>query len=300
MDLLCETCIRPKRPYDFELSSSIFSRLGTGVHTAFQGGRLYKCYEEDGSPLLLEVESSGDLLAARLWGSGSVTPPDAVASWITSAELDLAPFYKMADGIMAPIVKKLYGLKPPRTRTVFEALIIAFIEQQIGLRVAHVLQDRLVRRYGTPVSYGGMTFYAFPSPETLAALGPQDIREVGLSSNKAMAIVELAYKVSKGGLNLEALKSMDVGRARESLLDLRGVGEWTADYALVRGAGKLSVAPYDDLGLRDAVGQFHLGGRRATRREAEQALSRFPGYAGLAAYYLLLAKHSTADRTLPR
>ncbi len=300
MDLLYEASIRPKLPYDFELSSALFARLGRGTHTAFQGGRLYKCYEENGSPFLLEVAGSGDLLAARLWGRGNATPPGATAAWITSSELDLAPFYEMADVTMAQIIKRLYGLKPPRTRTIFEALIIAFIEQQIGLRVAHALQDRLVRRYGIRISYEGMTFYTFPSPETLAALEPQDIREVGLSSNKARAIVELAEKVSREGLDLEALKSMNIEKARESLLELRGVGEWTADYVLVRGAGELSVAPYDDLGLRDAVGQFHHGGRRATPHEAEQALSKFAGYAGLAAYYLLLAKHSTADRELPR
>ena len=71
---------------------------------------------------------------------------------------------------------------------------------------------------------------------------------------------------------------------------------WTADYVLTRGLGRVDMVPYDDLGIRDAVGIFYKGGERATSEEAKSFLSRFGSYAGLAAYYLIFARFLRAKK----
>jgi DNA-3-methyladenine glycosylase II len=288
-NLLSEETLEPAPPYDFTLSCSIFSRFGRGPHTSFFGGTFYKCFEEAGSPLLLTVFPSHGRLKARLFGSVSKRKPSPIASWLLSLDLDLRPFYERADEAMSRLTKELNGLKPPRTRTVYEALVIAITEQQIGLRVAQALQNRLVERYGTKVKYEGATFFTFPAPERLFALDQHDLRGVGLSKNKSRFIVDISKEVAAGRLDLESLKSMSTAKAREALLSIRGVGRWTADYVLIRGLGRVEMVPYDDLGIRDAVGIFYKGGGRATSEEAEAFLSKFGSYAGLAAYYLIFA-----------
>jgi len=164
MDLLIEEALAPIPPYNFPLSCSIFSRFGRGPHTSFFGNTFYKCFEEGGNPLLLTVSESVGRLRARLFGSGSKTKSGPIAAWLLSLDLDLRPFYEKADRVMSRLTKELHGLKPPRTRTVFEALVIAITEQQIGLRVAQTFQNRLVERYGAKVDHKGGALLHVPRP----------------------------------------------------------------------------------------------------------------------------------------
>lgn len=220
-------------------------------------------------------------------------PPEDVARWLLSADLDLCPFYSKVNSTISKLVMKLYGLKPPRTRTLFEALVLAIIEQQIGLNVAITFQNRLVKRYGVPVQYKGekdMTFFTFPTPESLSEAKLDDLRSFGLSRNKAIFLTELSKKVVSGELDLESMRSIKTNKVREVLMSIKGIGPWTADYALIRGLGRVELAPYDDLGIRDAIGLYYKNGERVTSSEAETILSEFGEYAGLAAYYLIFAR----------
>jgi DNA-3-methyladenine glycosylase II len=306
---------RPLQPFDFGLSCSIYTRFEEWSHTAFLDGVLYKCFEEEGTPYLLEVSEQVGQIDARLFrqdsepSSGSGSPqvlsrnsetrePSSdtsacdLAAWVLSSDLDLGPLYEVEDPTFAPLAERFCGLKPPRTATVFEALVIAIIEQQIGLQVANVLQNRLVVRLGPAVKFADLEFHAFPSPERLACLEPQDLRDLGLSMNKSRFILGIAEGALSGELDLESLKKSATEEAREVLVSIKGVGRWTADYVLVRGLGRFEAVPYDDLGIRDAVGLFYKGGERATAREVEEILSRFGELAGVAAYYLLFSRFS--------
>jgi DNA-3-methyladenine glycosylase II len=244
----------------------------------------------------LEVSEQEGKITARLFRedseSSSASAATGLASWILSSDLDLRPLYQVDDPVFAPLAERFWGLKPPRTATVFEALVIAIIEQQIGLQVANVLQNRLVMRLGPAVKFEELDFFAFPSPERLAGLEPQDLRDLGLSMNKSRFILGIADRVVSGDLDPESLKKMATEEAREVLVSMKGVGRWTADYVLVRGLGRFEAVPIDDLGIRDAVGIFYKEGERATAQEAEEVLSRFGDLAGVAAYYLLSARFS--------
>jgi DNA-3-methyladenine glycosylase II len=305
--------VEPIRPFDFGKSSGIYARFEEWTHTAFLDGVLYKGFEEDGVAHLLEVSEEDGQIKARLFrfapettiGSGSALglssssgtrePSSAsaandLASWILSSDLDLRPLYEATDPTFAPLAGRLWGLKPLRTATVFEALVIAIIEQQIGLQVAAILQNRLVSRLGPAVKFKGIEFRAFPSPERFARLDPQDLRDLGLSMNKSRFILGIAEATVSKDPDLESLKKMKTEEAREILLSMKGVGRWTADYVLLRGLGRLESVPIDDLGIRDAVGLLYKAGERATAREAEEILSRFGELAGVAAYYHLFAR----------
>ena len=277
----------PAQPFDFNLSCGIYARTGVYTHTAYLDGVLYKCLELDGEPSLITVERGKVGLRAKLYGKGTRGQLESIASWITSSDLDINPFYAEAEGVMKPIIKRLHGLKPPRTATVYEALVIAYTEQQISLRVAMVFQTRIVERYGQLRRHGDLVFYSFPSPAVLAAADKEDLRGLGLSRNKADFITNLSKRVESGELELEPLKEMPTREVRVVLQSIRGVGEWTSDYVLVRGLGRAEMVPYDDLGTQDSVGLYYKGGVRATRREVEEVLGKFGVYAGLANYYLI-------------
>lgn len=216
---------------------------------------------------MITVVGRPKTILARLYGSNNKSYLRKTAGWITAADLDLLPFYRSVDVTLKPLIRHLRGLKPPRTATAHEALIIAFTEQQITTRLARTFQNRMVLKYGKPFQLGELKFHTFPSPHSLASASKEDLKHLGLSRNKADFIVEASRSVASGELDLEALKGRPTTEAREVLLSIKGVGEWTADYVLSRGLGRPEMVPYYDLGARDTIGLFTLaGGGRSLRR----------------------------------
>lgn len=290
--------LKPILPFDFPLSSTIYIHSGTYTHTAYLDGILYKCLEVDGKPRLITIRGEGGVLKAQLYGLGGREWLEETANWIISSDLDLKPFYSNQDPVMERLIRRLHGLKPPRTASIYEALIIAYTEQQISLRVAMTFQRRIVERYGKRLQHGEFTFHSFPTPETLASADVNELCSLGLSQNKANFITELSRRVSSGEMDIESLKTWSTFKARKALQSIRGVGEWTSDYVLVRGLGRNEMVPYDDLGTQDSVGLYYKCGARATRGEVKEILGRFGTYAGLANYYLIYGRFFGVDPIL--
>ena len=69
---------------------------------------------------------------------------------------------------MTQIAQQLYGLKNPTTPTVFEALVDSIVEQQISIKVAHALEERIIKKFGEALTLDGETYYAYPTPQNIA------------------------------------------------------------------------------------------------------------------------------------
>ena len=281
--------LKPTLPFDFDLSSRINRLDKDYTHSVYFENTLYKCLEIEEKSSLISIKEKDNILKANLYGT-NLARLEKTANWILSADLDLTPFYSTKDKVMTSLLETLYGLKPPRTASIYEALVIAITEQQISLKVALILQSRLVKRYGSEYKFGPQTYYSFPTPKRLASAEIADLRQLGLSRNKATFITDISRDLASGALDLESLKNDPTEKARENLLALRGVGPWTANYVLIRGFGKTDMVPYDDLGIRDSVGLFYNDGDRVSSEEAEEILSRFGKYEGIASYYLIYAR----------
>lgn len=210
-----------------------------------------------------------------------------VASEVLGTKVDLLPFYAKASRHrkLAPVVKALWGLRPLRPASLFEMLITAITEQQISMRIALLMRERIAARFGERV---GDTL-VFPDEEILSKASRQSLLRCGLSRSKAEYVLGLSKMVSSGRLDLEGLKRMSDDEAYAVLTQIRGVGPWTADYLLVRGLGRADRVPVDDLGVRSVVGRYLGSGERIEdSREVAPLLRPFAPYRGLAAYYLLV------------
>jgi DNA-3-methyladenine glycosylase II len=218
---------------------------------------------------------------------------EALAEWITLAELDLSHFYALCDGHprLGPVTRLLHGLKHFRPASLFEMAVIAITEQRISLTAAYRIRERLVRRFGQEV--GGL--WVFPDPERLSSENPSELTSCGLSGRKAEYVSELARSVEDGSLDLDSMKAMGDDEARAFIMARRGFGRWSADYILVRGLGRADVVPADDLGVRTVPGRALGAGSRLTAAEVDRALLPFRPYRGLATFYLLAHARLSRD-----
>jgi DNA-3-methyladenine glycosylase II len=207
--------------------------------------------------------------------------------------LDLKPFYKHVkrDAVMLRLTRRLWGLKSPTTATVFEALVDSIVEQQISLNVAHVLQNRIIRRFGDALRVGGEAYYAYPTPKRLASTAVEQLRNCGLTQKKAEHIKNLSKLIENGQLDLEKFKAYkDTSTIVEELDQIKGIGVWTAELTIVRSMQKFDVLPADDIALKRVIAHCYCHGRKITGHEVRRIAEKWGSWRGLAAYYLEVAE----------
>jgi DNA-3-methyladenine glycosylase II len=268
-------------------------------------GRVYRrvLASRDG-PLSVEVIQIAppDRAELKITASGAGVGPSvepqlsAILRDMLGLGIDLHDFYRVAatDGGLWALADRLRGLKPPRFPALFETLVNAIACQQITLTLGIRLLNRLAERYGLAASEDDGQAHAFPRPCDLAAADPDALRSLGFSQQKARAIVELAQLITTGGLDLDALASLDDATAVNRLRELRGVGRWTAEYALLRGLGRLEVFPGDDVGARNGLRRWLGLPGALDYAGVQRAVAPWRSYAGLI-YLHLLVNHLAAD-----
>jgi DNA-3-methyladenine glycosylase II len=244
---------------------------------------------------LLEARVSGALLT-----SGVKSAVTEALGRLLGLKVNLSGFYSLAaaDHRLGPLAERFRGLKPPRFPTVFEALVNGIACQQVTLTLGIRLLNRLAEHYGA-VSVGGH-LYAFPQPSSLAGLEPEGLRRLMFSRQKARALIELSNAVAEGELNLEGLALLDDEAGVARLLQLWGVGRWTAEYALLRGLGRLNVFPGDDVGARNNLRRWLRLKKALDYEGVRQTLIRWEPYAGLIYFHLLLDSLAESGMIMPR
>ena len=262
-------------PYDFALATERFRALGPDLANLWLQGKLYR------------VVAGREVSIEPAPGGVRVEPWDArierAARVLLGLDLDLAGFYAFAeaeDPVLARLARRLRGFRPPLAPDPLEALVTSITAQQISLRAALAIRNRLVQRLGERVGRA----WAFPRRERLAQAQVEELVAVGLSRRKAESILGLA----RSSLDLDQLRLLSDEEARARLMVVPGVGEWTADWFLARHLGRPGAWPAGDLGLRKAVSLLYRGGASVTSEEVRAMGERLSPFQNLSAHYLLL------------
>ena len=277
--------IIPVAPFRLDFTAWALRRRSQNKIDRWDGATYRRVLPFDDVPIEVAVRQSGPgdapQLQVTLTGPGLRPEFKEKARYLLEKMLglnvDLAPFYRMAshDAQLLLLVEKFRGLKPPRFPTIFETLANAFACQQLSLTVGLGMLSRMACACGLSLKQAGETNYAFPRPRDLLELPPDTIRELGFSGNKTRAFLELADNIVSGRISFDSLKNMDNEAVVASLLKLRGVGRWTAEYVLLRGLKPLDVFPGDDVGARNRLAKMVTAQRAAGlrgSREGNQAL----------------------------
>lgn len=153
-----------------------------------------------------------------------------------------------ADALLGPWVRKVQGRRVPGTVAGDELAIRAVLGQQVSLASAAALAGRLAAEYGEPVDCGDGVVRQFPSAERLAEVAPDTLP---MPRARAATVCAVAAALGSGDLVVDA--GVDRDELRAQLLALPGVGEWTADYIVLRGTGDPDRFLASDLGVRHAL-----------------------------------------------
>ena len=157
-----------------------------------------------------------------------------------------------ADPLLASPVARHPGLRVPGAWDTFELAVRAVLGQQISVAGATTLAARLAARFGEPIStpFAPLCRLA-PNSRVLAATNTADIAALGLTRARAQTLRDLALAAEQGLLNFRP--AAGIAEAVRSLRQVRGIGEWTAQYIAMRALRFPDAFPAADLGLRKAL-----------------------------------------------
>ncbi len=238
-----------------------------------------------GGPALLRGRQRGAALAfdATPAGAGDRREIEALVTRLFSLELDLEPFWRRVrrERGFAELARRCAGLRPQRFPTLFEALANGICCQQLSLAAGMTRLGHLAERFGPRTPDG--TRVGPPDASLVARAPLSALRRSGLSARRAAELRDLAR------LPLERfeheLSALPDAQARARLLELPGIGPWTADYVLLRGLGRLDVFPSGDVGATRTLGR--ILGRAMEPPAAVRFAARFAPLRGVLYFCML-------------
>ncbi|MEO6781860.1 MAG: hypothetical protein ABI196_13295 [Bradyrhizobium sp.] len=296
--------IVPIAPFRLDLTAWALRRRPQNLVDRWDGTTYRRVLPFDDAPVEVAVRQTGSSSAPRLNVrlTGERLRPEfkreakALVEKMFGLQVDLAPFYQMAnqDPKLLVLVEKFRGVKPPRFPTIFETLANAFACQQLSLTVGLGLLSRLAGVCGMSLKQEDGTHYAFPRPQDLLKVTPGEFRKLGFSSNKVRAFHELSRAIVNGRINFDCLEKMDNQAVIDFLLELRGIGRWTAEYVLLRGLAPLNVFPGDDVGARNRLAKWQHRKKPLDYAGVAHVTRRWQPYAGMVYFHMLLEGLSEA------
>lgn len=201
---------------------------------------------------------------------------------------DLTSFFEMAktDPLLKMPAQKFYGLRVIGIPDLFEALCWGVLGQQINLSFAYSLKRQFVEKYGDSVEWNGKKYWVFPSYEQIAQLTPTDLADIKMTVKKSEYIIGIAKLMADGALSREQLMNMSFKDAEKSLLKIRGIGPWTANYVLMRCLRFQTAFPIDDVGLINSIKLLRNMDRKPTKDEIVELSCPWKNWESYATFYL--------------
>ncbi len=256
-----ELTLSCSRPFDGAALLDFFrARAVAGVERPTVDG-FERVIDVGDTPSVIGLRFEVDSVVARMPSGGSTD--DVVEVCRRVLNLDAPPdLYEVlaADPTLAPVVEERPGLRVPGAFGGFEIALRAVIGQQVSVKGARTLAGRLVHSYGRHLDNGDDELtYLFPVPEVIA---DADLAEIGMPEARRMAIRGLARAVAEGRVDLSPDAHPAEIHAR--LVELPGIGEWTASYICMRALGDTDAFLPGDLGvLRGAAALGLPTGKKA-------------------------------------
>jgi DNA-3-methyladenine glycosylase II len=285
--------LHPVPPFRLDLTAWALKRRPNNETDRWNGQAYERAIVVDGRALDVEVTAGRERRVPVLHVVVRGTAARSVRTPVTSSlermlglQIDLRGFYRLArsDRRLEELVDRFRGLKPPRFPSVFEAVVNGIACQQLSLTVGLLLLGRLSRLCGLESASGAR---AFPRPSDIASLRHAQLRAIGFNHNKARALLEVSNAVIDG-FDLEALAELDNEAVVERLVALRGIGRWTAEYVLLRGLGRLTTFPGDDIGARTNLARWMKLRTPLDYKRVRQLAHRWDPYPGFLYFHLLL------------
>lgn len=198
-------------------------------------------------------------------------------------ELKNAAFHLLRnDKILRKSINLVGPCRLKQHKKYFETLVDAIISQQLSIKVAEKIFNRFK-----------LLFYSektkkFPLPQQITDMDNAKLRSCGLSNAKVKYIKDLSSKVLDGTIKIHRLGSLSDEEIINELIQVKGIGVWTAHMFLIFCLGRLNVLPVGDFGFKNAVKKNYNLRKFPTEKKIIEISRKnsWAPYQSVAAWYL--------------
>lgn len=279
--------------YSFDLCMEFLKRSPREVLHECAETSITKLLSVDGQSILFNICRHGashlevNVLNVSLTSEIEAALTKYIREWL-DLDTDLKPFYKLVakDKVLASLVKKFYGYRIVGQPDLFESLVWAVLGQQINLGFAYTLKQRFVEHFGTRIDFADKTWFLFPEPKVVASLKDSDLLPLQFSRQKSDYIIGLGKAFAEGVITRERIGSLPFEEAKTELMKIRGIGNWTANYVLMKTFRYPNAFPLEDAGLHNAIRNNWKMDRKPTLEEVRKIFQKYTGWEAYATLYL--------------
>jgi DNA-3-methyladenine glycosylase II len=247
-------------PFNLEATVRVLQRRPTNPVEVWAENRFLRLFASADGLVLTAVENRGSVDAPDVRLSVVAGNPSTITrrqlvldiQKMLALTLDPAPLHAAVERVrsLGATALALRGMRPPRFASFFDAFVNVIPFQQLSLEAGIAIVGRLVDRFGEHLSHDGRRFAAFPAPSAVAAARLPALLACGLNRSKAQALREIAIGIDTGELREQAIAQLETSEALQRLIELPGIGPWSAALVLLRGFGRLEVFPPGDSGAQ--------------------------------------------------
>jgi len=278
--------------FSFELACSFLKRSPHELLHRVDGGKVYKALYIGDEKILIGIRQDKsnliiDYLDHRPSSSQKEYVTQYVSEWL-DLHTDLKPFYKMVenDKLLGPLVKKYYGYRIVGQPDLYESLVWAVLGQQINLTFAYLLKQRFVQQFGEVIDYRDQKHFLFPSYNRVSLLTSESLLELQFSRQKANYTIGIARAFASGEITREALQHLSLLEGKEKLMKIKGIGNWTANYALMKTFRYPDAFPLEDVGIHNAIKNLKGMKFKPTLDQVKRIFKKYKGWEAYATLYL--------------
>ena len=199
---------------------------------------------------------------------------------------DLQSFYHLGreDPDFAPIIEHLYGYHQVKFLTPFENACWAVLTQRNPMKIAQKTKQALIEKYGNHLEVHENVYWAFPEPIQIAIVNEGELLKVIRNDRRTEYLIATARAFSE--VNEEFLKTAPDEEVEAWLRNIKGIGEWSATFIMVRGLGRMEYIPLTETRLLEAASKVYGHGEELSREDLKRLAERYGPWQGYWAHYL--------------
>ena len=178
------------------------------------------------------------------------------------------------DALLGKLARRYEGLALGMRGDAFSTLARAIVGQQISVKAAQSVWERLVAEI------------VAVTPENLGKADAARLRACGLSGQKCAYLTDLAERFASGGLDPAHWTALDDEALIGELTQVKGIGRWTAEMFLIFHMGRPDVLPLDDIGLQRAMSLHYNAGRPLSKLKMRRIAKAWAPWRSVATWYM--------------
>jgi DNA-3-methyladenine glycosylase II len=182
-------------------------------------------------------------------------------------------YLKKVDRTLGMAIDKLGKVEREIIPDLFQALIFAVVGQQISVKAAHTIWQRMQDRFGEITA------------ENLLKVSITDIQKCGMTTRKAGYINSISNIIGHGNFNLNELHKLPDKEVIKRLSAMPGIGQWTAEMLLINSMERPDIVSYGDIAIRRGMMKLY-GLSELTKEQFNEYKDRYTPYGSVASIYL--------------